>query len=171
MHSMSSLICWFFSTRLGRSIELQILTNLVTSSLSIRSKCIFFMPHDKALDAFASLTAEHLPHATAEQQKRLSTKAYRLGRLLRRFLFDRRNETLNRLVFCLYQGIGIDMSGLLPGDVIVTRCHFSRHYSPAVCAIASLMDAGVICGLYGGGKFLFSQRITEGHDVCRCKKS
>lgn len=168
MPSMSNLVIWFFSTRLGRSIELQVLTHLVTSSLSLPSKCVFFMPHAKALEAFAMLTAKHLPHTTAEQQKRLSDNAYRLGHLLRRFLFDRSDENLHRLVFRLYRGIGIDMSGLLPGDVIVTHCYFSHHYSPAICAIASLMDVGVICGLYGGGDFHFTERITEGHDVCRC---
>lgn len=165
---MSSAIIWFFSTRLGKAIELQALVHLVTSSLSLPPKCLFFMPHDKTLDTFARLTAEHLPHATAEQQKLLSAKAYRLGRLLRRFLFDRSDENLHRLVFRLYRGIGIDMSGLLPGDVIVTHCYFSHHYSPAICAIASLMDAGVICGLYGGGDFHFTERITEGHNTCRC---
>lgn len=167
---MSNLDCWFFSIGLGRRIELQALTNLVTSSLSLRPKCVFFMPHDKALESFASLTAKHLPSATPEQKKRLNDKAYKLGNLLRHFVFDRSNESLKRLVFCLYRNIGIEMSGLLPGEVIVTRCYFCNHYSPTICDIASLMDAGIICGLYGGGDFHFSERITEGYDVCRCKK-
>ena len=167
---MSSLVIWFFSTRLGKSIELQALMNLVTSSLSLPSKNVLFVPHAKALDTFARQTAEHLPHATPEQKKLLSDKAYRLGHLLRSFLLNRSNDTLTRLVFCLYHNIGIEMNGLLPGDVIVSRCYFRRYYSSAVCATASLMDAGVICGLYGGGDFRFSQRITEGHDVCRCRK-
>lgn len=168
---MSSIFCWFFSTGLGRSIELQALTNLVTSSLSLLSKRVFFMPHDKALETFAWLTAKHLPNATSEQKKRLYDKAYRFGRYLRLCHIDRSNEKLKHFVFCLYRNIGIEMSGLLPGDVIVERCYFSCHYSPALCATASLMDAGVICGLYGGGDFRFSERITEGHNVCRCKKS
>lgn len=165
---MNSLVCWFISTRLGRSIELQALTHLVTSSLSLHSKCVLFMSPDKALETFASLTAEHLPHTTLEQQKHLSDNAYRLGHLLRRVLSDRSDKALCSLVFRLYQSIGIKMSGSLPGDVIVTRCYFCRHYSPTICAIASMMDSGVICGLYGGGTFHFSQRITEGYNVCRC---
>lgn len=167
---MSSLTCWFFSTRLGKAVELQALTHLVTSSLSLPSQCVLFMPHDKALSTFAQLTAENLPLASANQRKLLSARAYRLGQLLRLFLFDRSNTALTQLVFRLYRNIGIEMSGSLPGDVVVSRCHFSRHYSSSICAIASLMDAGVICGLYGGGDFSFSQRITEGHDVCRCTK-
>lgn len=165
---MSSLVIRFFSTRLGKAIELQALTNLVTSALSLPSQRVLFMPHSKALNAFALLTAEHLPHASAEQQKRLSERAYRLGHVLRCLLLNRSDENLRRLVFRLYQGIGIEMNGLLPGDVIVSRCFFSRHYSPAICATASLMDAGVICGLYGGGHFHFTERITEGHEACRC---
>lgn len=171
MHSMNSIIRRILLTEMGRRIEVQILMGLVTSSLHLPKQNLLRMPSARALDALAAFTSKHLEKCSSKQQQRLNAKAFRLGECLRRFLIRRDHETLTSLTFLLYRNIGIDMEGHFPGRVIVSRCHFCHYYSPHLCAIASLMDSGVICGLFGGGQLVFHERITEGKDKCCCSLS
>ncbi len=146
---------------------MQMLMNVVTSSLRLPRQNLLFMPSAKALDTFALFTADNLSQCSEEQQHTLHAKAFRLGNTLRSILTDRNFEALTQLTFLLYRNIGIQMSGQLPGTVCVHCCHFSRHYSPRLCAIASMMDSGVISGLFGGMNFTFTQRLTEGAPHCK----
>lgn len=166
---MNSILLWLLSTELGRRAEMQILMNLVTSSLRLPTVSLLCMPSGKALEVFASFTAKHLQQCSDERQQTLSNNAFRLGTMLRRCLTDRSDDALTQLVFLLYRNIGIEMNGQLPGKVCVCRCHFITHYSPHICSLASLMDSGVVCGVFGGGKFTFSERMTEGKEMCCCE--
>lgn len=166
---MNSIIQWLLQTEPGRRIELQLLTDLVTSSLRLPRQHLLLMPSARSLEAFAAFTANHLGAADKAQQLTLHARALRLGRLLRRCLTHRDDEALTSLTFLLYRNIGIQMEGHFPGQVTISRCHFCRHYSPQICSLASLMDDGVICGLFGGERLVFHQRITEGHPCCRCE--
>ncbi len=165
---MNSLICKILQTEAGRRIELQMLMNLVTSSLRLPRRNLLGRASAQSLDAFAAFTAEQLAACSKEQRQTLHANAYRLGTRLRRCLMRRDTASLTSLVFLLYRNIGIHMEGRFPGEVTVRSCHFSRPYSPRICSIASAMDSGVICGLFGGGQLVFHQRITEGHPCCQC---
>lgn len=163
---MNKLMLWFLATEVGRRFQMQLLMNIVTSTLRMPRQNLLFMPSAKALDVFASFTANSLSQCNEEQQQTLHAKAFRLGKKLRSFLTDRSVDALTQLTFQLYRNIGIKMSGQLPGTVCVHSCHFSRHYSPRLCAIASMMDSGVINGLFNGMHITFTQRLTEGAPHC-----
>ena len=166
---MNSLICLILQTELGRRLELQLLMHLVTSSLHLPRRCLLFMPSTRSLDVFAAFTAQQLELCSDAQRQTLHVKAFRLGTRLRQCLSHRDSEALTSLIFLLYRNIGIYMEGHFPGQVTVRSCHFCHHYSPQICQIASLMDSGVICGLFGGGRLEFTQRITEGCPTCHCE--
>ena len=83
---MNKLMLWFLATEVGRRFQMQLLMNIVTSTLRMPRKNLLFMPSAKALDAFASFTANSLSQCNEEQQQTLHTKAFRLGKNLRRFL-------------------------------------------------------------------------------------
>lgn len=165
---MNNWILRLLQTEVGKRLQLQLLMNLAAKATGQKSRCISVMPSDKALDVFASFTAGCLPKAK-EQQEQLYAGAYQLGSLLRKILRIRTDEQMTRTIILLYRNIGIDMHGDLPGEVCISHCFFSRYYSPKVCSIASMMDAGVICGLANGGKLEFMQRITEGCKNCKAK--
>lgn len=95
--------------------------------------------------------------------------SFDLGKRLRLITGLVETEDLKQLVFFLYKNIGIEMSGNCPGTIGVSTCFFSDYYDPEQCRLISAMDAGIICGILGGGKFGFSQRITEGCTCCRAK--
>lgn len=168
MRCMNKVLLWFFGTNLGTRIEVQVLTSLVTSSLSLPARNLVFMPKEKALEEFAMLTAKHLPNGRPEQRERLYRKSLSLGRWLRRLLSNRSDQSVTELIILLYHNIGILMAGQRPEQVRVTCCFFSRHYPSSTCAIASLMDCGIIEGLCGRGQLIFSERITEGQPCCIC---
>lgn len=168
---MNRIIHWLLRTEIGRRIELQLLMNLVTSTLRMPRKNLLHKSSAQSLDIFATYTAEHLATYNQEQQQELHARAYNLGKRLRKCLISRNNEALTSLTFLLYRNIGISMEGSFPGKVIVSKCHFCHYYSPQICSIASLMDSGVICGLFGGGKLEFTERLTEGHPNCLCNLS
>lgn len=159
---------YLLGTELGRRMELQLLMNLVASALGLPSKGVMMTGSEQGLRFFAEYTATHLPTCNDAQLRRLNKKALRLGKVLRSILTDRSAEALMRVVVLLYRNIGIEMEGTFPKEVKVVRCHFCTRYNPHVCAIASAIDSGVICGLYGAGGLRFTQRITEGKDRCLC---
>lgn len=165
---MNNILERFLRTEMGRRIEIQTLMQLVTAALELPCQNLLFMPSAQSLGRFATFTAEHLASSNKEQQQRLHTKAFRLGKRLRQCLNSRDDEALSKFTFQLYQNIGIQMEGRFPKRVIVRRCYFGQHYSPQICSLASLMDEGVICGLFGGGRLVFDERITEGKERCQC---
>lgn len=130
---------------------------------------IWHLPEEEALAAYAAYTTSFmsgLPTSAADK-KRIVRCAYRLGRRIRRITGFTRQEDLERLVFYLYSNIGIKMTGHLPGEIIIPACYFSNVYTPDQCMTMSLMDWGVISGICGGGKLLFTERLTQGCVRCR----
>ena len=67
----------------------------------------------------------------------------------------------------LYRILDIDLQGDARGEVVISRCYFSRFYSGEVCRLMSAMDRGLFAGLSNGGELTFSSRITEGQPCCR----
>ena len=132
---------------------------------------IWHLPQEQALAAYTAYTTACMSglSASAADKKRIARCAYRLGRKIRRITGFTRQEDLERLVFYLYSNIGIKMTGHLPGEIIIPSCFFSNIYTPDQCKAMSLMDRGVISGICGGGKLLFSERLTQGCGRCRAQ--
>ena len=98
-------------------------------------------------------------------RRQVFRSSYRLGHLLRLVTGLRDQEDLQRLLFLLYNNIGITLEGSAPGRICVPECYFSKIYSARQCRFMSAMDWGIMAGLYGGGRLKFEKRLTEG---CRC---
>ncbi len=100
---------------------------------------------------------------------RLYHNAYPLGEKLHKWLSVDTMEEVMELGQILYHAIGVDIQGDGHGDVIVKSCYFSQFYSSPVCDLISALDDGVFSGLSGGGRLVFSERITEGCEFCKAK--
>jgi len=121
---------------------------------------------------YASFTARCAEQALADQMdldvvsRRMWAHAYALGESFRRRLGVRTRADALRAARVAYRMIGIDLRADRRGRVTVDRCTFAEWYSPQVCRLMSSLDAGLIAGLTDGGKFSFSERITEGRPRC-----
>lgn len=102
-------------------------------------------------------------------QERLYLNACQLGQTYGRMLHLRTIEEVMATGRILYRILGIDFQGNVQGDVVISRCNFSRFYSGQVCQIMSAMDCGLFAGLSGGGQLVFTSRITEGQPCCRAR--
>lgn len=147
-------------------IELQILLCLTAKAYRMPGRRIWFLPVKRALREYAAFTVRCM-ESGKEGAEKLYPYAYALGKRIRRVTGFKQQEDLWQLVFWLYRNIGIDMRGKLPGELIIPNCYFSRYYTPVQCALMSHVDTGVIAGLYGGGKLVFTERITEGCGRCK----
>ena len=154
-------------------IELQILLNVTAAAFGRKPEKIWFLPPEKAHGKYADLSVSCMNHAeiSPETSRRIYRYAFALGVRIRKLTGFTEKTDLQSLVFFLYRNIGIAMSGSLPGEIAVIECFFSRRYTPRQCALMSRMDSGVVGGIFGErvkhGKLVFSQRLTEGCDVCR----
>jgi hypothetical protein len=130
------------------------------------------LSHAALLESYAIFTKDEaerlLPDSgrTALVEERLYREARALGDHLRRALKLRTSGEIMAASKILYAALGIDFEGREPGEVTIRRCYFSRFYSAGICRMMSSADAGVAAGLSGGGRLAFSQRITQGADVC-----
>lgn len=150
-----------------RRIELQQLMNLTARAFGEPGRRIWTLAPAKGLEAYALYTSAHLVGGADEALlARMRREAFQVGRRLRRLFCIRTQARAERLIFRLYDNIGIDMSGTIPGSICVRKCYFCRHYSPEVCLAASTLDEGIISGIAGDGTLAFSQRLTDGCDCC-----
>ena len=174
-------------------LQIQILLGTTARAFGVRSRPVWYLPREKALRAYAAFTLacmrgyagkgiqpeisrqlypkeSRLKCGTCDIQpevsRRLYRHAYRLGSRIRAVTGFTTPEDQTRLVFYLYRLIGIRMSGRLPGMVTISSCYFSRCYTPEQCAVMSAMDAGIMAGICGGGRLVFTERITEGCGRC-----
>ena len=85
---------------------------------------------------------------------------------LRKTLRPATPDELRTAMRLLYRAIGINAKFDMEGNVTISACYFSSFYSGRICRLISALDAGVAAGLSGGGRLVFSQRMTEGHDCC-----
>ena len=130
------------------------------------------LSHAALLESYAAFTKakrsafSRTRSRTALVEERLYREARALGDRLRRALKLRTPGEIMAASKILYAALGIDFEGREPGEVTIRRCYFSRFYTAGICRMMSSADAGVAAGLSGGGRLAFSQRITEGADVC-----
>jgi hypothetical protein len=141
------------------------------------------LSHEDLLKSYALFTREQAGYALhfGRDLRALKTQLYRnaypLGAKLREwFGIDTMDEVME-LGKILYQAIGIEIEGDPQGNVTVNRCYFSQFYPSPVCDLISALDDGVFSGLSGGGRLVFSQRLTEGAErgiprqCCRARLS
>lgn len=159
-------------------LQMQILMDTTARGFGVKSRRIAYLPADEALRAYAEFTVQCVetcmgsrPGRDAREERhaiasRLYREAYRTGSRVRRITGLTESADTARLVFYLYRNLQITMGGQIPGEIHVADCYFSRMYTPAQCAVMSLVDSGIIAGLCGGGKLRFTERITEGCGRC-----
>jgi len=151
-------------------LEVRVLCGTTARGFGVPARRIRAWSAEKALMEYAVFSARCLRQVKADPE-RLYREAYRTGERVRRLTGFTERKELQRLVFYLYRNIRILMDGQLPGEVTVSRCFFSRIYTPEECALMSNVDSGMIAGILGGGKLTFSERITEGCGGCRARLS
>lgn len=99
-------------------------------------------------------------------QARLYRNAYEFGSELRKTLRPATPDEVRAALVLLYRAIGIKISFDADGDATVRACYFSTYFAGRDCRLISALDAGVAAGLSGGGRLVFTQRMTEGHEHC-----
>lgn len=149
-----------------RRVQLQILMHLTAKAFRLPGKRLWTSPWKDGLREYAEYTREYCEDADPE---RLYALSFALGERIRHVTGFLDDADLRRLVFWLYRGIGIAMGGELPGEITVSGCYFSEYYTPSVCALMSNMDSGIVGGVMGGGRLMFTQRITEGGGCCTAR--
>ena len=150
---------------IAQRIQLQILMNATARAFGVSGRRIWIHSWEKGLQEYAVFTRDISDQHPVDPE-RLYAVSCALGKRVCRVTGFTDDTDRRRLVFLLYRGIGIDMSGCLPGTIQVNRCFFSNYYAPWQCALMSGMDSGITGGIMGGGKLTFQQRITEGCDCC-----
>jgi len=125
------------------------------------------------LQEYALFTKEQADKALRKSQDadlaraRMFQTACELGHQTGKSLRISKRDEFMAAARILYRILDIDFRGDAGGDITIRKCSFSRYYSPEVCRLVSALDEGVLAGLAGGGRLVFSQRLTEGQDCCR----
>ena len=125
------------------------------------------------LQKYALFTKEQAEKTLRKSQdadrarSRMFQTAYELGGQTRKSLNISGREEFMAAARILYRILDIDFQGDARGEIIIRTCFFSQSYSPEVCRLMSALDEGILAGLAGGGRLVFSQRLTEGKDCCR----
>ncbi len=133
------------------------------------------LSYDECLRTYALFTREQAVKALAfgrdvpAIKTQLYQNAYPLGGKLRKWFAVDSIEEVMELGQILYGAIGVEIQGDTQGDVTVKHCYFSQFYSGPVCDLISALDDGVFSGLSGGGRLVFSERLTEGRECCKAK--
>ena len=133
------------------------------------------LSYDEGLQTYARFTRQQAEKALLSGQNvaavktRLYQKAILLGGRLRKWFGVDATEEVMQLGQTLYQALAIELEGNSLGEVTVKRCYFSQFYSVPVCDLISALDNGIFSGLSGGGRLVFTERITEGRLCCRAK--
>jgi hypothetical protein len=106
------------------------------------------------------------PRRRGAAESRLYANTEHLGTRLRRTLGIRSTADALDVARLLYAAIGIDLRGVEPARVVVSRCAFASRYSPDVCAVMAAADAGLFAGLTAGARLTFVDRISSGAPAC-----
>jgi hypothetical protein len=133
------------------------------------------LSYNERLRTYALFTRERAEkalqagHDIPAIKTQLYQNAYPLGGKLRKWFRVETMEEVMELGQILYRAIEIEIQGDAQGDLTVKRCYFSQFYSGLVCDLISALDNGVFSGLSGGGRLVFSERLTEGRECCKAR--
>ena len=151
-----------------KSMQIQILLDATAVAFERPGRLVCHLSAEKALAAYAAYTRTCMQSAGIDR-KRVFRCACGLGRRIRKITGFTGREDRERLVFYLYSNIGIKVTGRLPGEIIIPVCYFAKLYTAKQCMTMSLMDWGIISGICGAGKLVFTERITQGCGCGRCR--
>lgn len=127
------------------------------------------------LEAYARFTRDSADRAAGSEADlallaaRLRREALVFGRSLAAGFGIRDRGQALRLVRLAYRAIGIDLVAAPDGSITVSRCSFSRSYTPETCRLIAALDEGLISGICGEGRLEFSNRMTAGEAECRAR--
>ncbi|MBQ9043419.1 MAG: hypothetical protein IJ111_11485 [Eggerthellaceae bacterium] len=156
-----------------RKRETAELMDVFAQAFEVEPPNVRLLSADEALSSFREFTAACMEAALADDalalryRQRLGTGACELGRKVRRMLAVRSSNAFAVARF-FYRGIGIELSGEIPGRLRFGPCSFSVRYTPQSCWFMSAFDEGFMRGLSGceGADLSFSCRLTEGSPFC-----
>jgi len=152
-------------------IEIRVLMRMTASAMKVQAPSLRGLSRKSCLQEYQRYTVSCLENRSGKElsamRKAMYNKAFTVGKILGSLPGLSNDAAKTRLIKLLYRNIGIRITGSLPGEIRIPRCSFSRFYTPQMCAVMSGMDAGIICGIFGGGTLTFSERLTEGCPVCR----
>ena len=135
------------------------------SDLSFKDSLVRYAQFTRTLAEQANTESSHLQRI----QNQLYQNAYELGSSYRElFHISTLTEAMDACRI-LYRILGIDFRSTADSTIEILTCSFSKYYSASTCQLISFLDAGLMAGLSGGGKLIFSQRITEGFHCCRAE--
>ena len=159
-----------------RKVEAEALMEGFAEAFDVEPPQLESLSADEALAAFREFTAACMDAASedagvaARYRARLGERAYDLGVKVRSLLMVRRSQALHVTRF-FYRGIGIELTGELPGALRFGSCSFAQRYTPANCWFMSAFDEGFMRGMMGDRKaecsLSFTCRLTEGAPCCR----
>ena len=161
-----------------QKVEAEALMEVFARAFDVEAPELDSFAADEALAAFREFTAACIDAVSedadvaARYRERLGEGAYDLGAKVRALLMVRRSQALHVTRF-FYRGIGIELTGELPGALRFGPCFFAERYTPANCWFMSAFDEGFMRGMMGDRKsacsLSFSCRLTEGADCCRAR--
>lgn len=159
-----------------RKMEALVLMDVFARAFDVEPPRLARLSPEAALLAFRSFTAACMEIAAEHAQLaaylrgRLGTQAERLGRRVRALLLVRRGRALGVARY-FYHGIGIELTGSLPGELRFGPCYFAERYTPQDCWFMSAFDEGFLRGLTGCPEagLRFSCRLTDGAPCCRAR--
>lgn len=158
-----------------RKFEAAALMGVFAKAFDVEAPELEDMSADGALSAYREFSAACMEAALADAEvaaayrTSLVSEAYEFGCKVRTAV-PMRPASAFRLVKFLYRGIGIELSGELPGTVQFGPCSFAQRYTSADCWLMSAFDEGFICGIMGiEGQLCFDCRLTEGAPCCRAQ--
>ena len=159
-----------------RKVEAAAVLGVFAEAFDVKPPETEDMRAEQVLFAFREFTAACMEAALADRavaeryRARLGDSAFRLGARVRRMLNVRPSQAF-RVTRFLYRGIGIELSGELPGAVCFGPCYFAERYTPDVCWFMAAFDEGFMRGITGchSADLAFSCRLTEGAPCCRAR--
>ncbi len=169
---MNRTVYNLLSSDFGARFELRTLIRRTAKTFGVDVPKTAGQTTEQLLGIYAQLTSDAAMHALQTEQdpellhQRLYRMTYRLGCSLRRWLRPQNEQECAAILVALYRNIGITISEEGEREFCVHKCYFSSFYTPEVCSVISAIDQGIFAGIYQGGKLVFRERITEGHEVC-----
>ncbi len=160
-----------------RKLELGVLMHMTAVSCGRKAPSMHGMDSRDCLKCYRRFTVDAVNACDEEAlpsfRENMYRRAFMTGRCLSLLPGLRERENRKRLIVMLYRNIGIELTNAEDGDsekndwrIRIPHCSFGTAYTPRTCRVMSGMDAGIICGILGGGKLEFAERITEGCPCC-----
>jgi hypothetical protein len=152
--------------------KLEMLFNATADAFLVTSPSTRGLSYDGCLKLYAMFTQEQANKSIQQgnalkAQSCLFQNARQIGRQLKAEFNINTAEEVMQMGTLVYKLLNIEFQGETQGNIVIKRCFFSAYYSSSVCQLISSLDEGLLTGLSGGGKLIFSQRITEGKECCR----